>query len=164
MAKMIAVEGDAVEGTDTHNVAGPGTGPDGAYTGTGKFKYHGRITDGLSTLVKIDGKPVALVSSKSSLNPGEDTAGDHFGPKAVGSAYKKAPDSVSSVPVTLTLLISDTGIGTGTPNASAGSMLLTIENKRVLLDGDAIDTCDCNDTPKNSSVNATGQGFVSCSA
>jgi hypothetical protein len=54
-------------------------------------------------------------------------------------------------------------IGTGVPNTSAGSALLTIGGTKVLLDGDKIDTCDGTGGKGNSTVSAAGQSFVSCS-
>jgi len=59
MAKLIIVENDKVEGTDTHGVAGigpnPGAPPPTAtFKGTGRFDYLGKMTDALSDFVKID--------------------------------------------------------------------------------------------------------------
>jgi hypothetical protein len=54
-------------------------------------------------------------------------------------------------------------IGTGVPNAAAGSALLTVGGVKVLLDGDKIDTCDGTGSKGNSNVTAAGQSFVSCS-
>jgi hypothetical protein len=69
MGKLIVVENDRVEGTDTHNVAGigpnPGAPPPTAnFKGTGRFDYKGKMTDQLSDFVNINGKPVALKSRK----------------------------------------------------------------------------------------------------
>lgn len=161
MGKLVVVEGDAVEGTDKHNVSGNATNPSPPpptvpYTGIGDYDYAGKMTDALSTFVTIDGTPVAVVTSKSSLNPGEDTAGGHFG--ASGSNFvPPAP-----APIAATLQITDV-IGTGVPNAGAGSGVLTIDGTKVLLDGDKIDTCDGLSIPANSTVTASGQSFVTCS-
>ncbi len=164
MGKKVVIQGDAVQGTDKHNVMGNATNPAPPpptvpYTGIGSFVYKGGMTDGLSTFVKIGGKPVALLTSKSSLNPGEAAppAGGHSGP--AGSGFTPA----TPVPIPLTLSIKDV-IGIGVPNAAAGSALLTIGGVKVLLDGDKIDTCDGTGGKANSTVAAAGQSFVSCSA
>jgi hypothetical protein len=116
------------------------------------------MTDRLSTFVKIDSQPIALITSQSSLNPGETTppAGGHSGP--AGSSFVPA----TPVPQAISLSITDV-IGTGVPNAAAGSALLTINGVKVLLDGDKIDTCDGTGGKANSTVTATGQSFVTCS-
>ena len=170
MGKLVVVQGDAVQGTDTHNVTGIGPNPaapppTAAFAGTGKYKYVGSMTDSLASFVSIAGKPIALVSSKSSLNPGETSppAGGHSGP--AGSSFEAGPTSIALTPSPLgppPLSITDV-IGTGVPNAAAGSALLTIAGVKVLLDGDSIDTCDGTGHPANSTVTASGQSFVSCS-
>ncbi len=160
MSKLVVVKGDAVQGTDTHNVKGNATPPPpGAqYVGVGSYKYNGKMTDGLSTFVTVNGKPVALVSSKSSLNPGETApGGGHNG--ASGKDF--VPPSPAPV-LDPTLLILDP-IGTGVPNAGAGSAVLTIGGVKVLLDSDKIDTCDGLNAKGNSTVTASGQSFVKCS-
>ena len=153
MAKLVVVKGNPVEGTDTHNVTGSiGNSP---YTGTGDYKYHGSVTDKLSGLVTIAGTPVALVTSRSSLNPGEDTpAGAHGGPQ--GSNFNPAgtPSPVSII---------DTPLGTGVPSSGAGSGVLTVNGVKVLLDGDKLDTCGPTPTKAASAVTAQGQDFVTCS-
>jgi hypothetical protein len=170
MGKLVAVSGDAVQGTDTHNVKGVGPNPaapppTALFAGTGSYKYVGSMTDSLSTFVKIGGKSVAMVSSKSSLNAGESAPpnGKHSGPQ--GSNYAPGAGSVALTPSPMgppPLAITDT-IGTGVPNASAGSAVLTIGGVKVLLDGDSIDTCDGLHATGNSTVTVSGQGFVSCS-
>ena len=165
MGKLVVVQNDKVEGTDTHNVAGTGPVPPnatGSFKGTGRFDYKGKMTDQLSDFVKINDKPVALKSSKSSLNAGESApTGKHGGPN--GSAYAPGPGSVAAQPTTSTLSITDP-IGPGTPNTGAGSTFVKIASTAVLLDGDKIDTCDGISTPMNSTVTAGEQDFVSCSA
>jgi uncharacterized Zn-binding protein involved in type VI secretion len=165
MPKLIVVENDPVEGTDTHNITGTATIPSppgtAAYTGTGRYDYVGKMTDALSDFVTIDGTPVALTSSQSSLNPGESAppAGKHSGPQ--GSGF--IPPSIPAATIqTATLVIGDV-IGTGNPSATAGSAFVTIGGVPVLLDGDSIDTCDGLNTPMNSTVTAENQDFVSCS-
>ena len=161
MGKLIVVRGDTVEGTDKHNVKGNATPPPpGAqYLGIGSYIYRGKITDSLSTFVKIGGKAVAVTTSNSSLNAGETApSGGHNG--ASGNNFMPPAPAPLLDP---TLLITDP-IGTGIPNASAGSALLTIGGIKVLLDGDKIDTCDGLHVPANSIVTASGQSFVSCSA
>ena len=170
MGKLVVVQNDAVKGTDTHNVSGVGPNPafpppppTVKFGGTGSYKYAGSMTDSLSTFVQIGGKPVGLVTSKSSLNPGETATGGHSGP--AGSNFVAGVGSLAVQPLPTgppPLSITDV-IGTGVPNAAAGSALLTIGGVKVLLDGDKIDTCDGTGSKGNSNVTASGQSFVSCS-
>jgi hypothetical protein len=161
VGKLVVVKGDAVSGTDQHNVAGQATNPAAPpptvpYTGVADFAYNGAMTDALSDSVTIGGVPVALVTSKSSLNPGEAAppAGKHSGPQG-GNFVPPAP-----VPVAASLSITDAPLGTGVPNAGAGSALLTVGGVKVLLDADKIDTCSGIGVPAGSSVAARGQSFV----
>lgn len=161
MGKLIVVENDKVEGTDKHNVSGnatnPGASPTVPYTGVGDFDYVGKMTDQLSDFVKVNGKPVALKSSKSSLNPGESApTGKHAGP-AGKNFLPPAP-----VPIASSLSIADP-IGEGKPSALSGSSFVKVSSTEVLLDGDKIDTCDGLSVPMNSTVTAENQDFVSCS-
>jgi len=163
MPKLIVVENDKVEGTDTHNVSGNATNPAAPpptvpYVGVAMFDYVGKMTDGLSDFVKIDGKPVALTSSKSSLNPGESAppAGKHSGP--TGKSFTPP----APVPIPNTISITDP-IGEGRPSATAGSSFVTVGSTPVLLDADKIDTCDGLSVPMNSTVTAENQSFVNCS-
>ena len=99
MGKLVIVKDDPVQGTDRHNVSGSGTNPPAtttlSYSGVGNFSYVGRITDRLSDFVRLDGRPVALVTSQSSLDPGQDTppAGKHSGP--AGSGFVPSTTSLS---------------------------------------------------------------------
>lgn len=162
MGKKIIVENDKVEGTDQHSLTGPGvtaTSAPATYTGSGSFDYVGKMTDQLSDFVKIDGKPVALKSSKSSLNPGEDAppAGKHSGPMV------KDPLPPLTAPITATVpsLQIIGPVGTGNPGATAGSTFVKIASTAVLLDGDKMDTC--GPPPMNATVTSEKQDFVSCS-
>src|SRR5215475_8520050 len=126
MGKLVVVQGDSVQGTDKHNVSGLAPNPapppptNVPYTGVGSYQYTGKMTDSVSTFVKIGGKPVVLVTSQSTLNPGETSPpGGHAGP--AGSNF--VPPTPPPIPNTLT--ITDV-IGTGLPNAAAGSALLTV--------------------------------------
>jgi len=166
MGKLIIVENDKVEGTDKHNVSGTGPNPSGTpptapFTGIGDFEYLGKMTDELSDFVKIAGKPVALKSSKSSLNPGETTpAGKHVG--MAGSNFIPA-GPVPTPTQDPTLSITDP-VGEGKPSASSGSSFVKIDSTAVLLDADKIDTCDgIVPTNSNSTVTSEKQDFVSCS-
>jgi uncharacterized Zn-binding protein involved in type VI secretion len=170
MGKLIVVENDKVEGTDKHNVSGQATNstqpqppapPTVPYTGVGDFQYVGKMTDQLSDFVKIDGKPVALKGSKSSLNPGESSpSGKHYGP--AGSNFTPpAPPGI--LPLITNLLKIEDAIGEGNPSASSGSSFVKVNSTAVLLDGDKIDTCDGLGVPMNSAVTAEKQDFVSCS-
>jgi hypothetical protein len=162
MGKLIVVKGDPVSGTDTHNVLGQATNPNPPppptvpYTGVGDFTYNGAITAGLSDFVTIGGVPVALVTSRSTLNAGEDIppAGKHSGPQGANFVPPTPP------PLAATLSITDTPLGTGVPNAGAGSALLTVASAKVLLDADKIDTCSGVGASGDSTVSAQGQGFV----
>lgn len=162
MGTLIVVENDRVEGTDKHNVSGNATNPSPPpptvpYVGVGDFDYRGKMTDALSDFVKIGGKPVALVSSRSSLNPGETApGGGHSGP--AGKNFVPP----TPTPITATLSITDP-VGEGSPSATAGSTFVSVGGTAVLLDGDSIDTCDGLAIPMNSTVTAEGQSFVSCS-
>ena len=160
MGKLAVVENDKVEGTDKHNVSGNATTPSGPvpYGGVGDFDYVGKMTDQLSDFVKIDGKPVALKNSKSSLNPGEDIppSGKHSGP--MGKNF--VPSAPAPIPISLS--ITDP-IGEGNPSATSGSSFVKVDSVEVLLDSDKIDTCDGLGIPLNSTVTAENQDFVSCS-
>lgn len=162
MGKLIVVENDKVEGTDKHNVTGMDTTPSPSgplpYSGVGDFDYTGKMTTQLSDFIKIGGKPVALKTSKSMLNPGETSpAGKHSGPQ--GKNWN--PPSPAPNPTTLTLV----GVtGEGTPATAAGSKFVTAGGVALLLDGDKISTCDStNPMNTNSTVTSEGQSFVSCS-
>jgi hypothetical protein len=161
MGKLVVVKGDPVSGTDTHNASGQATNPSPppptvAYTGTADFQYDGAVTGQLSDFVRIGGVPVALVTSRSTLNPGEDTApsGKHSGPQG-RNFVPTAP-----VPVASTMSITDTPLGTGVPNAGAGSAVLTVGGVKVLRDADKIDTCSGVGKKAGSTVTAQGQDFV----
>ncbi|MGB8508487.1 MAG: hypothetical protein WCD76_08775 [Pyrinomonadaceae bacterium] len=163
MAKLVVVENDKVEGTDKHNVSGnavpPVTPPPNVpFIGVGDFDYAGKMTDQLSDFVKIDGKPVALKTSQSSLNPGETAppAGKHSGP-----AGKSLQPSAPNTPIPISLSITDP-VGTGNPSATSGSTFVSVNSTPVLLDSDKIDTCDGLSIPMNSTVTAENQDFVSC--
>lgn len=159
MGKLLVVQGDAVSGTDTHTIAGffKAGSPPPPYSGTGDYTYNGKITDGLSTFVKIGGKAVALVTSTSSLNSGETSKGGGHSPES-GLPSKYVPPG----PDTSTLQFVPPIKGVGVPNAAAGSALLTLGGVKVLLDTDKIDTCDGTGSA-NSTVTASGQSFVNCS-
>ncbi len=165
MGTLIVVENDKVEGADKHNVSGDATNPaippvplTIPYVGVGDFDYMGKMTDLMSDFVKIDGIAVALMSSKSSLNPGEDAspAGKHSGPMGK-NLLPPAP-----VPIPITLSISEP-VGEGSPSSTSGSSFVKVEGSGVLLDGDNIDTCDGMGVPMNSTVTSENQDFVSCS-
>lgn len=163
MAKLLIVEKDAVRGTDKHNVSGMATNPAPPpptvpYVGVGDYTYTGAMTDELSDFVFIDGMPVALTTSRSSLDLRQDVppAGGHSGP--AGSKFTLP----TPVPIPLTLRITDP-IGVGRPNVGAGSGFVSVAGRPVLLDGDAIDTCDGLGIPANSTVTSSRQSFVSAS-
>lgn len=166
MGTLIVVENDKVEGTDTHNVSGNYTDPNTSAPApgmwTGKFDYKGKMTDALSDFVTVGGKPMALVTSKSSLNPGETSpAGKHNGANA--NSYTPIPPAVGNpLPAPPASIIDP--VGEGKPSAGTGSSFVTVGGTAVLLDGDSIDTCDGLGAPKNSTVTSENQDFVGCSA
>lgn len=157
MGTLVIGENDKVAGTDKHNVAGlmAAGSPSPAYKGVGDFDYVGKMTDALSDFVNADGQPVALISSQSSLDPGQDApGGGHSGPS--GSNFVPSGEDAT------TLVIQDV-IGIGDPSAAAGSSFVNVGGDALLLDGDAIDTCDGLGIPANSTFTAENQDFVSCS-
>src|SRR3954452_1565686 len=158
MSPFLVVEGDPVDGTDTHDVAGSDTSqPPVPYVGTGDYTYGGAVTDGLSSFVTIGGAPLAVVTSGSQLRA--DGAADHVA--AAGGNYQ--PPSPAPNPATL-LFQPPTGVGPGQPSANAGSALLTVNGAGALLDGDAFDTCGIPGGADSSTVAAKGQDFVTSSA
>jgi hypothetical protein len=167
MGQLLVVKGDPVKGTDQHHVKGLGPNPaapppTAPYAGIGDYPYRGAVKEALSTFVTIAGTPVALVTSRSGLDPGEDApGGGHAGPS--GGNFVPGPDTVALTPTPATLQITDKPLGTGVPNSAAGNALLTVGGVRVLLDGDAIDTCSGLGKPADSTVTGRGQDFVTCS-
>jgi hypothetical protein len=168
MGRKVVVKGDAVSGTDRHHVVGtisvPGPPPITlAYPppgspATAQFTYTGAMTDALSDLVTIGGRPVAAVTSHSSLNAGEAASGGHSGPQAQ-QPFAPIP---TGTPILSSFKIIDV-VGSGTPGATAGSGFVTIGGAAVLLDGDAVDTCDGTGAQGNSHVSSSHQGFVEVS-
>lgn len=163
MGKLLIVAGDSVRGTDKHNVSGNATNPAPPpptvpYVGVGDYTYTGAMTDELSDFVRIAGIPVALTTSQSSLNKGEDVApaGGHSGP--AGSKFMPP----APVPIPVTLKIEDP-VGVGRPSVTAGSGFVSAAGQPVLLDGDSISTCDGLGFQGNSTVTSSRQGFVSAS-
>jgi hypothetical protein len=164
VGKNVVVKGDPVRGTDTHNVMGQATNPapppptipyPPGPVGTARFDYVGSMTERLSDLVSIDGAPVAVAGSGSTLDTGQDAAptGKHSGPQ--GSVFTPP----APAPIANTITITDP-VGPGTPSAGSGSAFVRIGEDAVLLDGDAIDTCDGLGAPRNSTVSAQGQSLV----
>lgn len=165
VSKKVVVENDKVEGKDKHAVAGTGIPsatppPSVPYTAVAELRYVGKVTDALSDFVRIDGKPVATVKSRSSLDPGQT---------APGGAHHPDTDTLSEVkpsgttPTPLTTAVTD-AVGEGKPGSGAGSAFVKVGGQKLLLDGDPMDTCGSRSAPGNSKVNAGGQKFVSCSS
>lgn len=170
MGKLVTVQGDPVQGTDKHNVSGVGPNPAAPpptlpYTGVGEFQYNGTVTGRLSDFVRIAGRLVALVTSQSSLDPGQDAppVGKHSGPAGSGFVAGATSQALTPIPAGPPPLSITDDIGTGVPNAGAGSALLTVNGVKVLLDTDKIDTCSGIGAPAGSTVTAQGQDFVTCS-
>lgn len=157
MSTLLVVEGDPVDGTDTHAVTGSTTSnPPAPYAGTGDYAYKGEVTGGLSDFVTVGGVPVAVVTSSSTLR--QDGTTDHT--EASGSAF--SPSSPPPNPTTLAF-VPPTGVGAGAPNEAAGSGVLTIGGVAALLDGDPFDTCGIPGGTASSTVAAQNQSFVTCS-
>ena len=152
MGKRIVVQNDKVDGTDTHSVTGTFSAgsPPPAYSGTGDYQYTGKMTSQLSDFVKIDGKAVALVSSRSKLDSDHIAAnGTNFVPSGPNtgslSFAPPAPD------------------GVGIPSSVAGSEFVKVNGVAILLDQDKLNTCGSSAGSGNSTVTAQNQDFVSCS-
>jgi uncharacterized Zn-binding protein involved in type VI secretion len=167
MSKRIIVANDKVEGTDKHNVKGDATNPSAPPPSlpnsvwVAEYDYKGKITEQLSEFVTINGQPLALKTSKSSLNPGEATApaGGHSGPK--GRNF--VPSALPPFPAKMTELKITDAVGEGKPSANSGSSFVKVGGVAVLLDGNKIDTCDGKNVPMNSTVTSENQDFVACS-
>lgn len=162
MPKNIVVKQDPVRGKDTHKVLGQAANPAAppptvVYTGQAKFEYVGSMTERLAEFVTIGGAPVAVVSSGSTLDEGEAATGKHTGAK--GTEFTPA----SPTPIVDTTMNITDQVGPGTPSSGSGSAFVTVNGDAVLLDGDAIDTCDGGGATKNSTVAANGQSFVTVS-
>lgn len=166
---LIIVDGDPVTGTDTHNVSGnavdTSSGATVPWAGTGRYAYTGSMASALSGFVRIGGSAVAVSTSTSALDAGEDAGptGGHSGPAGTQLAPGSAQPTTASVPIPASLAITDP-IGTGTPGTGAGSGFVRIDGDPLLLDQDPIDTCDGAGNTGNSSVRAQGQDFVMASA
>jgi len=163
MGKLVVVLNDAVKGKDKHNVVGQAQNPAPIppvipYVGIGTFDYEGKMLLQLSDFVRINGKPVAIKTSQSMLNPQEPIppVGKHSGPQ--GKMFIPPVPK----PIEITLNIIDP-IGIGKPSVIAGSSFVKINGIPVLLDKDKMDTCDGLMIPMNSTVTASNQNFVSCS-
>lgn len=163
---LIIVDGDTVTGTDTHNAAGSAidssSGATVPWVGTGTYTYTGAMASDLSDFVRINGAAVAVTTSASALDPGEDVppAGGHSGPAGSAMTPDSAQPPTAPTPIPLSLTITDQ-IGTGTPGGAAGSGFVRIGGDAILLDQDPIDTCDGTGSTGNSTVSAGVQDFVS---
>ncbi len=120
--------------------------------------YIGKITDSLSAFVKIGGKPVAVVTSKSLAESWRDRAAG--GRTLRGRGQQLSAACACANPHQPFDYRRDRH---GRTERLGGSGVLTIGGVKVLLDGDKIDTCDGLGTPANSTVTAAGQSFVNCS-
>jgi hypothetical protein len=160
MGQLIIVENDKVAGIDRHRVIGNALGPPPPppYSGIGDYDYRGRMTDQLSAFVSVNGRPVALKSSSSSLHPGEDLP--PTGRHSPGGAETYTPDSPAPNPLTINFTAP---VGTGHPSSTSGSTFVKVDGVAILLDGDKIDTCGGEPGSGNSTVSAEHQDFVSCS-
>jgi hypothetical protein len=159
MSKLLAVKGDPVDGKDTHAVSGTAkSNPTSPYSGTGDYTYKGEVKTGLSDLVTIAGTPLAVVSSGSDLRSDGQT--DHQ-PQSGSNFKPQSPPPNTELPIAF---VPPTGVGPGKPSAGAGSALLTVDGVKALLHGDAFDTCGIKGGVKSSTVTASGQAFVTCSA
>ena len=160
MGKMVVVQGDAVQGTDKHNVMGNATNPAPPpptvpYTGIGSYEYDGR-DDGRFEHVRQDRRQASRTGDEQEF--AESRRGGSAGGRAFRAGRQRFHASNARARSRLTLSIKDV-IGIGVPNAAAGSALLTIGGVKVLLDGDKIDTCDGTGDKANSTVTAVRPEF-----
>ena len=163
MGRALIVENDPVRGTDTHNVSGSNTNaPPDPYTGTGDYDYDGAMTERLIDFVtdrRDERSPWSPAGARCSTRTRTAAGGEGTQARRAATSRRRrrrrTPRRWS---------ITDAPLGTGVPNAGAGSTLLTVDGVQVLLDGDDIDTCSGVGAPAGSTVTATGQDFVTCSA
>jgi hypothetical protein len=156
-AKRVIVQGDPVNGSDTHEVSGTGTDPASGSPVTGKWKgtysYAGTMTGALSDFVTIQDAPVALVDSRSALR------GTSHVP-ATGTGFLLVPPTTPPVPNPALPMSFTKAVGPGAPSTGAGSSFVTIGGKAVLLAGDKLDTCGDEKGTGNSTVTSAQQSFV----
>ena len=134
MAKLLILKKDPVDGKDTHAVSGLlKSDPTKPYAGTGDYTYKGEVTEGLSDFVRIDGIPLAVVTSASKLR---DDGKDAHAAKNGSNFIPDGPDTSLAV-----LFVPPTGVGDGKPGTAAGSTLVRVAGAKALLDGDKFDTC-----------------------
>jgi hypothetical protein len=155
LSKLLVVEGDPVDGTDTHAVSGVlKLDPTKPYVGTGDYAYGGKVSGGVSDFVTVDGKGLAVVTSSSTLR--KDSESGHQ-PKN-GSNFTPPGPELSDLK-----FVPPTSVGSGKPGGAAGSSLLTVSGTKVLLDDDPFDTCGIPGGIASSTVAAETQSFVTCS-
>jgi hypothetical protein len=153
MSKLVIVQGDMVTGKDKHKVAGTHNvvGVETPNIWDGEYTYSGAVAAGLSDFVRVGGLPLALTTSRSTLQTPHVAASPtnlaQLVPKpTLLSAFTLSPD------------------GKGAPGAGTGSSFVRAGGAPVLLDGDGFNTCGAEKGAGNSSVAAGGQDFVRCSA
>ena len=129
MGMPAAKEGDQIVALDTHIVILPPPAPPQALP----HPFAGKLNGGLSSNVKIMGKPAATVGSTADNSPA------HV-PTAPGTAFQKPPANLGTVKM--------------------GSATVKINNKAAARNGDTAETCnDPADLPVGT-VTVTGLGTV----
>jgi uncharacterized Zn-binding protein involved in type VI secretion len=123
MGQPAAKQGDQVVAVDTHIVMVPGTPPVPTPL---PHPYAGKLLGGLSSDVKIMGKPAAVVGSTATNSP------SHL-PTAPGTTFQKAPTNKATIKV--------------------GSQTVKINGKAAARAGDKAETCnDPTDLPAGTVV------------
>lgn len=110
MGMPAAKEGDQIVAVDTHIVMVPGVGPVPL-----PHPFAGKLNGGLSSSVKIAGKPAATVDSTADNSPA------HI-PTAPGTAFQKSPANKGTVKM--------------------GSATVKINGKAAARNGDVAETCN----------------------
>jgi uncharacterized Zn-binding protein involved in type VI secretion len=123
MGQPAAKEGDQIIGTDTHIVIVPGTPPVPTPL---PHPFVGTINGGLSSDVKIMGKPAATVDSTADNSPA------HL-PTPPGASFQSPPSNKATIKL--------------------GSQTVKINGKMAARNGDMADTCnDPSDMPVGSVI------------
>src|SRR5919197_6672978 len=115
MGQPAAKQGDQITAVDTHIVMVPQPPPAPATPTPLPHPFSGRITGGLSSNVKIMGKPAAVVGSTADNTP------PHL-PMAPGVSFQKGPSNKATI--------------------QQGSQRVMINNKPAARAGDKAMTCN----------------------
>ena len=128
MGQPAAKKGDSIKATDFHSIQPPGTAPPVSTP----HPFSGSIDGGLSSNVKIMGKPAATKNSTASNSPAH---------QPIGGTFVKPPSNKATI--------------------LSGSATVKINGKPAARSGDTANTCnDPADAPVGAVV-ASGTVFVS---